>query len=235
MVLSRRSIFPFFGSFPPCSVSTLPFRYSLLLPKKKRTQTFRYLVIVGIIINSLVPFVINIIKNISGISIIWPFELTVVGGYLMFPVLGYLLHEHDFTKHERIVVYELAILGFLLHFVGTLVLSRQSGEIVRLFKGYANIPSLLYATGIFVFFKSVANSKILQKLKKPLLTLQKYSFAFYLTQFFIMFYLTRLLEQFGITVKTVIYIPISFIGTIVGCILITFLIRKIPGGKHILP
>ncbi|MDO4987065.1 MAG: acyltransferase [Candidatus Saccharibacteria bacterium] len=206
------------------------------ISKEKRLKIFRYLVIVGVVVNTFIPFIINIIKYFFNISIIWPFNLSVVAGYLIFPVLGYLLHQHNFTKRERIVVYEFALLGFLLHFIGTFILSRQDNSIVSLFKGYTNIPALLYASGIFVFFKTAANSKFLQKIKKPLLALQKYSFAFYLTHFFVMFYIARLLERFSIDSESLIYIPISFLGTIIGCTLITFLIRKIPKiGKIILP
>ena len=225
-----------FWFFPPliCIYLAIPLFSAI---KGNKTKLFKYLAIVGFILNIAVPFLINLFNYYLGTEFLWKYNLSVIGDYLIYPVIGYLLHNDKLTKKMRITVYVLAIVSLVVHILGTYYVSHDAGAVVRLFKGYLNVPCFFYSIGVFVFIKQLSNSeKLVSIIKKPVLFLQKYSFAFYLLHFFVLGELARQFEPLGLSVNNLLYVFIAFILTIPICILLTFLIRKIPVvGKYILP
>ncbi len=135
----------------------------------------------------------------------------------------------------RVLIYVLAFCGLMIHLVGSYYLSRESMEIVKLFKGYTKLPCILYSIGIFVFIKYISEAKFMQKFSKLVLFLVKYTFAFYLLHRFVLIYITDFLGSLEIQVTSVVYVPLAFVATVPICLGITWAIRKIPGGKYILP
>ncbi|MBR0430855.1 acyltransferase [Candidatus Saccharibacteria bacterium] len=205
------------------------------IEKKKKDRIMIYLAGAGLFINVLIPFILSVIGFFCEKKLVWGFALDVVGGFLIYPILGYILHEKELTQKQRYWIYGLAICGLSVHMLGTYYLSRHDGMIVDLFKGYKNLPCILYSMGIFVFIKQISNYKILQKMKKLVLYLSKYTFAFYLIHSFVLVYLTDMFVSIGISATSKKYVLLAFILTIPICLVLTWLIRKIPGGKKILP
>src|SRR5699024_10442977 len=60
---------------------------------------------------------------------------------------------YEITKKSRLSIYLLGIIGLLVHILGTWYFSYQIGEVSRIFKGYTNVPSILYSVAIFTAFK----------------------------------------------------------------------------------
>ena len=105
----------------------------------------------------------------------------------------------------------------------------DANQIIDTYKGYYNVPCILYSVGIFVFIKELCN---IIKLPKIVDCLSKYTFVIYLMQFFVIDILVRL---FNINTLSIIYrlgMPIVVIFLI---ILITYILRKIPVIKNIVP
>lgn len=144
-------------------------------------------------------------------------------------MLGYLLAYNDISKRYRYLIYILAILGLLLHIFGTYYLSIQAGEVISTYKGYLNVPCVLYSVGVFVFFK-YHNFKLLDRLKFS--RLSSYSFPVYLIHFYVIDFIT---EFFSINTLNIIYRIFAPFLIISICIIITFLMRKIPVLKNIVP
>lgn len=226
-----------FWFFPPliCIYLTIPL-FSAIKENKKQ-DILKYLVVVGFLLNILVPFLLNTLNYAFKLDLKWPYEFCVMSGFLIYPVIGYLLHNIKLTKKQRKIIYTLAVFSLFVHIFGTYFLSVRADKLVTLFKGYLNAPCFFYSIGLFVFIKQLSNSeKFVAFFKKPVLFLQRYSFAFYLLHFFVIKDITRLLATTEIQEESFIYVIIRFILTILICIIATFIIRKIPKiGKLILP
>lgn len=205
------------------------------LKQAEKKKVMIYLAVLGIVINYLIPFILSIIEYFLNRTIKWPIQLSVATGNLIYPIIGYILHTAKIDKKRRLIIYFFALCGFITHLAGTYFLSVENGEIIRLFKGYTKLPALLYSCGVFVLFKQLSERKILQKCKKIILFLSKYTFALYLTHIFVLFIVEDLLVMFNIPATSIIFLPVAFILIVPICILITHSIRLVPGGNKILP
>lgn len=203
--------------------------------KNKKVKIFKYLAFLGIILNCAIPFLVNCFSYVFHKKVALGIEVGVVSGYLIFPIVGYLLHNIELSKKKRYTIYAIAVISLVIHIVGTIIVSKHAGHIDKLFKGYTNLPSILYSIGIFVFIKYSEKTAFFQKLKKPITRIAKYTFALYLVHHFVIVQLSDFLASYGITGTTLIYVPIMFILATVISIVIIWLIRKIPLGKQLLP
>ena len=191
----------------------------------KKEDTFKYLCVVGIVFNSLLPFINDVFK----LGLVLPINMIVVSGYLIYPLLGYLLDKKDFNKRERTIVYIFGIAGLLMHIIGTYKLSMDAGEIVRTYKGYTNIPCILYSVAVFVFVKNIS-SKITKY--NIINFIGKYTFPIYLMHWY---FLRIMVKTFDINTVSIFYRLLIPIVVIPICMLITYLLRKVPIVKRIVP
>jgi surface polysaccharide O-acyltransferase-like enzyme len=223
--LMNGSFVSIYWFFPPllCIYLCMPLFASV--KEEKRKVVFSYIAIIGFILNALIPFIINIFK----LDIIFPYSISVCFGFLIYVFIGYLLDKYDMKKRDRYIIYALAIIGLLMHIIGTYKLSYESNMIVDTFKGYVNVPCILYSVGIFVFVKEIC------KKTKKILVLNKivdYTFGIYLIHFFIIDIINKVFE---FNIRSIFYrLGLPFI-VIPLCMLITFILRKIPIVKKIVP
>ena len=193
--------------------------------KNKRKVEFSYLVLVGVILNYLIPFIINVFK----IDVSFGINVPVSSGFLIYVLIGYLLDNYKIDKKKKIVIHILGIIGLLMHIIGTYVLSMEANEIVRTFKGYTNIPCLLYSISIFIIIKDLSiyikNYDIINRLSK-------YTFSIYLIHIYVMDIIKNL---FNLDYTRLSYIFIMPFFVIPLCILITYILRKIPILRKIVP
>ena len=202
------------------------------IPKKNRKGIFTYLVILCFIINSLIPFLIKVL-NIKNLD--FPIYITIGNGYIFFVLIGYLLKEYDVGKLKKLI-YVLAILGLLAHIIGTYYLSNKASMIVGTFKDYINVPSVLYAVGVFVFFKDVGNKIMKTKFSKLINMLSKYTFGIYLVHVHIIegvYYICN--NYLNIPLTNLYYRLFSPFIVVFLSVLLIYLLRKIPVIKHIVP
>lgn len=196
--------------------------------KGLRKNVFSYLLICCLFFNSVFPF----INNIFNLRLNLPISFVLGNEYVVYLLLGYLLHNCKLNKKQEIFIYVLGIVGLLMHIIGTYNLSISSFMIDKTYKGYTNVPCILYSSAIFLFVKNICG---VIKNKRFFITvniLKDYTFAIYLLHWFVMDLITiifnpntrNLLYTFGMPV---IIIPI--------CLFLTYAIRKIPIIKKILP
>lgn len=202
------------------------------VPQDKKKEVFSYLAIVCFILNIVIPFVIQV----GHLQIDFPYYVSVGSGYLFYVIVGFLFHEHDLKAASRVVIYILALTGLLTHLLGTYYASMEANEVIKTFKGYTNLPCILYAIGIFVLVKNVVNRRITHrnnsKIDRVVGVVKRYTFSIYLLHWFIKQFLEKIIL---IDNRSIIYrlcAPILIVCLSMG---ITFLIRKIPVVKRILP
>ena len=206
-----------------------------LVPKEKRKSIFLYLALLSFISNSVIPFIQN---NVYFFSFKNPF--TIGGEYTFYILAGYLLRHFKLDRKKEIAVYAAAIAGLLLHIIGTYRLSMNAGSLIDTCKGYNNVPCVLYSLGIFLLFKNYGNKLMSKFLNKPINFLAKYTFGIYLLHMYFVEMLPKLTVYAGIAdnasfVDTYLYRFSAVTIIIFMCVIIIFLLRKIPAIRHIVP
>ena len=196
--------------------------------KKARKEVFTYLLIVCGIFNFILPFFNNVFEQ----NLALPITVQVGSGYLFYVIIGYLLHTTKLDKVTEICIYVLGLGGLLLHIFGTYNLSMQAGYIVGTYKGYNNLPCILYSSAIFLLIKNlcakIKNTSFFTIINK----FKKYTFAIYVVHWYVIDAITVL---FNLKTTVIWYrLGMPFI-VIPLCILITFILRKIPVIRHIVP
>ena len=166
-----------------------------------------------------------------GISL--PFSVYVLSNYLFYCVIGWLINNHDMSKWLRYTIYILGILGLILITFGTYYYSKSDGRINEIFLGYIELPCVLYATAIFVFAKYNAD-KLLNNnnIYKAFEFVGKYTFSIYLLHNFVRNFIVIVFHTNTVSIwwRTIMTFPVVAI-----CIVITWLLRKIPIVKHRVP
>ncbi len=167
------------------------------------------------------------------ISYNYNLSMMTTGGVLIFPIIGHLFATTDFSKFQRAIIYALAIFGLALRYFGTWYLSARDGKLNQTFYGYTGYWSVLLACGVFVFFKyfkpfqKIADS---DKCCKILSTVSGCSFGVYLTHMIIYRFLQKFIVLYSWQWRLLVPFLIYFIA-----LLITYILKKIPIVKNIVP
>lgn len=228
-LLSGDSIINVYWFFPAlyCVYLSLPLFASI--DKNKRKTVFSYLVCTGFFINNFIPFV----KSVFSLDFSWPYSIAVSTGYLLLAIEGYLLYNYPPKKGIRYLLYTLAVIGLTMHIKGTRNLSLEAGEIIRVFKGYCNVPCILYSTGVFLLLYEIG--KILEKNKlinKVVCFLGQYTFVLYLLHWYAMELIVNITH---VNTKWIVYrlgAPFVILAIVIG---ITWILRKIPVIRNTVP
>lgn len=200
--------------------------------KDHRKQVFSYLTVICFIVNCLVPFADSVFQ----LGLEWPFSVSVASGNLLYLLIGYLLNIYDLKARERVGVYILAIIGLLMHIIGTYRLSIESGAIVQTFKGYDNVPCILYSVGIWVFVKKHGTSIMRSKIGGVIRWIEKYTFGIYLTHYYGIRVVRWVFENvFSVSYVSLLYRLGSPAIIIAISISVIYVMRKLPVIKNIVP
>lgn len=221
--------------FIPLSCIYLSIPLLACVEKNKRINIFKFISVVAFFFNILIPFLVQLVNFFGHINIKWTFKIPILGEYLFYVVVGYLLHKITLQKKTRILIYIFSILGLLLHIVGTYYLSSKQGNISSFFKGYTNLPCVIYSVGVFVFIKYLTTKIKIEKSEKIILKLQKYTFPIYLMHMFVFKITSFVLLKLNISDNSQLYVILLTLFTIPICILVTFIMRKIPVIRNIVP
>jgi surface polysaccharide O-acyltransferase-like enzyme len=196
--------------------------------KDKRKEVFTYLAAAGFLLNTLLPF----INGVFELELNTPYAVIVDMNVLIWVPLGWLLHNTQFRKWQKAVIYSLALCGLLLHIVGTYVLSMGADMIDGTFKGYENVPSILYAVGVFVLLKDIGTKVMESRTQSFFSFLGGYTYPIFLTQFI---FLKLIVQLPFVNPKSLVYRlggPYVIIPMIIA---MTAVLRKIPIVKKIVP
>lgn len=199
-----------------------------IIDKKNRNNIYIYIISTFLILNTIIPF----INSIFNIGLTTPLSFTIVTQYLIYVLLGYLLNNHNISKKQETIIYILGIIGLLMHIIGTQYLSFKANSIITTYKGYCNVPCILYSIAIFTFVKNrlyIIKNNITAKIIN---ILKKYTFSLYLMHWFIIDISIRLFNLNNHSIIFRLGFPFIIIPICVG---ITYIIRKIPILKRIVP
>lgn len=174
------TIFWFFIPLFACYFSII-----VLSKIKDNTKLLWGMVIWAFLSYSIIPFINSVLAIRINPNVLSPIS----GGYILFILLGFLLANSNFQRKYRYFIYTLGILGFFLHWTGTILITpvEEGSKINRLFKGYLNFPSVFYSVFIFILIKSCDLSNFS---KLPIIKIIKNnSLGIYLLHGFILAYI----------------------------------------------
>ena len=194
-----------------------------------RRKVFIYLAVLSMAFVCVIPFGCRVF------GITWNKEFTppIVGGYILYLVLGWLLdHETLSTRFLRIV-YCLGCIGFLIHLVGTHYLSVRAGYVDKFFKGYLNLPALMQASAVFLWAKNWDWEKgFAAKLAGLSKRLQPYTFGVFLIHWYLIDAATN---WFGINRRLFVWRTAGALAVFATCIGITWMMQRIPVLRKVVP
>ena len=120
------SIVPVYWFFPPLFMVYLSLPVLSLLVQNRKTLW--YMTVLAFASCSVVPFVCTAL----GLTYWGSFAFPMMGGYLLFAVLGDLLHTTELSRLQRSAIYVLGILGAAVRYFHTVIFSVREGAINKL-------------------------------------------------------------------------------------------------------
>lgn len=215
--------------FAPLFVCYASFPVLGAVEKERRVRLFAYMALLSFITLCLMPMV----SRWTGVK--WNAELNtaVSAGYLIYPLMGYVLMRVEIPRKGRFVLYALGLGGMLLRMVMTWKLSRWSGTVNYAYGTYLNFPCVLQTVAVFVFFKQCRfghekANRIVQKLSAA-------SFTVYLTHRFVIDVLDRFALEPAFIAQTWLHPVIWPFVVYALSVAVHALGRKIPVVKHLFP
>ena len=218
------SIYSFFGY-----LFSMYLAVPVLSDISDKIKVFRYMAATGILLNSFVP----LLCSLMGVE--WGFvSFDICAGYMIYLPLGFLLSKEDFSKKNRIIIYVLGIIGLAVHSFGTYFLSVSEGSLEEVFKGYTNLPCILYSCAVFTFGRYAYPhlEKRFTRLPRWISVVSRYTFGVYLIHIYIVRILMMLTKADIYSLawrlgSPFVVFPVS--------ILIVWGVRKLPYGKRVFP
>lgn len=195
---------------------------------EKKIIIYSFISVLSLIINIIIPFIINVFSvdlNFEG------YQVTVGSGYLFYVLTGYIICKIDIKRSIRIFIYMMALVGLALQIIGTYKMTVAQGEIIRTYKGYTNLPCVLYSIGIFVFIKYIS-VKLNDFIILIFRNLSGYTFGVYLIHIYLIRGVERYLRIDNTNLKYRLFAPFAVFFITVG---MCWVIKKIPVVKNIIP
>jgi len=197
--------------------------------KDRRVKLFAYMALLSFITLCVMPMV----SRWTGIA--WNEELNtaVSAGYLIYPLLGYVLTRVEIPRKWRVCAYLLGAGGMILRMVMTWKLSARIGYVDYAYGTYLNFPCVLQTIAVFLFFRHFRFSH--EKANRIVRRLSAASFTVYLSHKFVMDVLDRFSVEPAFIADTWLHPVLWPFAVYLICILLYVLGRKIPVVKHLFP
>lgn len=174
-----------------------------------------------------------LLPGIFGIEYSGALNPPIVGEYVMYVLLGWILRNENFSKKLRCGIYAMGVFGAVSMFAGTIFLSLRDGVLNELLWGYTLYPTLFMACAIFLFFKH-CKWKAFQseKTQKRLAKLSGASFGVYLIHIMVV---NALVMNQVVNGDSRWWMLFGAAGVYLVCVGIVLLCKKLPGIKYLFP
>ncbi len=198
------------------------------IERNKRKKLFTYVILLAIFTNSILP----LLCKLTGVPMNNDIKLPVAAGYVMYLLIGYCITRYPISKRVRLVIYGCGVLGFLMHFVGTTLLSYKKGVLDETFAGQLNLPAVIFSTAVFVWVFYNRHLPKNKKAIKAIRLLSGASFGVYLMHWFVIDATLQILAPNTMTWQ---WRVLGTIAVYLVCLAATLIIKKIPIIKNIVP
>ncbi len=205
--------------------------------KEKREKIFTYIIGVSLVINFVIPFVLSLLNHYAHITFGWTYKIYVGYEYLFYVLVGYVIHKRNIKPEFRLIIYIVSLAALLVHMLGTFYATKANpnGTVVSLYKGYYNLPCVLYSIGVFLLVKQLAQRIKSKRVINVFTYLQGFTFPIYLIHRYFLDVFEENLKLFQMERASLLYVVLATVLALSLSILTTMLLRKIPVLRHIVP
>ncbi len=207
--------------FPKLFVIYLAMPLFSAVDKSKRKAVFTYLAVGGFIISYILPE----IDALFGLGLDQSVIIVPASKGLLIPIVGYLISEYEMPRKGRMAVYTLAVMAFIAILVITDQCSISAKSNIDTVRGWNQPLTLIYAVGIFTWFRYNANSEMKGKLATLFEWVAGYTFGIYL---FHKPFMDTVKSAFSIRAYSLFWIFGMPIATLIVSVIVIYLVRKIP-------
>lgn len=200
------------------------------IPESVREKAFIYIIALSFILNNFLPFVFGFFNGMPAYN--YALNMPLGRDYLLYVLLGYLIDRSVLKKKTRRLIYTAGIVGLLVHIFGTWYLSYQTGAISGTFKGYLNVPCILYSAAIFTFFQHIDAKKIPENVMRLVSKIAPTTFGIYLMHWYVM---NLFLHITGVDPHNIVYRLGGGVLIFAMTGLLTFVLSKVPIIKRVIP
>ena len=159
----------------------------VLADMEHKVKTFSYMALLGCITIG----IFSMLRNNGLTAFNQALEAPLCGGFLVYPLLGYVLHHKELSKKARGWLYAGGVLCFAAHFISMYRFSPAQGSICGVFKNYLYITTIIQACAVFVFFRYHADTLARCKwIKRAVLFAQPATLGIYLSHMYVHYTLT---------------------------------------------
>ena len=153
----------------------------------------------------------------------------IVGGYTWCYLMGHYLVTYELKKWQRFAIYAGGVVGILYGIAGGIYFSRATGATTQTPYNNGTINIFLFASAIFLFFMEYRGKKAASERRtKVILTLGNCTLGVYLMHpLFADRIAAKVMHQLGYAYLWIV-IPAIALLIFVTCLLITFLLKKLP-------
>lgn len=203
-----------------------------LIPENVRKHTYLYMIAMFMITGSAIP----LFAKVFGYTYDHKLSIAVVGGYLVYPLIGYCIDRYPLSKRQRFWVYAAGIASYICFYAGNFFMSMRNGIFDETFEDYLEPFVILYAAAVFTLFKYMDSGRLGEVVFRFLYIITKpfgsVTFGVYLIHVYI--YLTAL-HFSGISEMSALW---RFGGPVVVFLLsalIVWIMQKIPLIRRMVP
>jgi len=147
-------------------------------------------------------------------------------GFTGYFLAGYYLQKRNLTKEERIGIYVLGVVGFIITCFATRVISTNLGKANSSYYEYISLNVLMESVAVFVLFKQTGQ-KISEKNRKKIEEISSCTFGIYLVHVLIMEILQRYLKLSAETIHPAIAVPVLAVLIFAGGYYVTRGLKKL--------
>lgn len=200
----------------------------------RNKQAVVYIAIVTFLVGVLIPTMQDLGLFFDNSLFTGSFNFGYASAYVAFFFLGYLLHNTEFDKDQRIVIYVLGVLATIVVFLGTYYLTLHDGYHNEDMQGDNNLFPAIQGIALFVFSKQCfAKVNFSEDTKKLILDISGLTFGVYM----IHVVLLAMLDKLGfspVTYSAVYIIPMLILFVLPTSFFLSWGCKHIPIlGKYI--
>jgi len=225
----KNEIYGLFYSFHIFIITYMIIPLLAYVEKNKKMMIYFYCFFTLLITNSLIPFLIDLLHAYK-IYLFWPYKID--AGYIIYIFSGYIIQNYIFSTFEKILIYIIGLISFLIQLLGTQISSYRHNRTIEFHMGYLQLPTILYCTSFFLFIKenfSLISKKLNKKYINKIGSLT-------IGPFFLHWPLIEFFQKFpGLIFRMKIF---TFYGGSFICIIsfiLTYILKKIPIVRYLVP
>lgn len=194
--------------------------------KTQKLKIYSYCFLTLLITQIIIPYLIKVYKS----KMVWVYNIKV--DKVIYIFAGYIIQNYNFSHSKKLKIYILGIMCFFIHFYGTQILTIKYGKVIRLHKGYKNLPCVIYSCSLFLLIKE--NYYLLSRIinKNYINKIGTLTFG----PFFLHMIIKKTYDKyFKPNRLSLIYRLFGGIANFFVGLILTYILKKMPFGNFLVP